>query len=648
MSYLAIYRRFRPTDFSDVVGQEHVVTTLINQIKTERIGHAYLFCGARGTGKTTVARIFARAINCLTPNDGSPCGHCEVCEKLNNPSNLDILEIDAASNNKVDNVQEIRANVQYPPVAGKYKVYIIDEVHMLTTEAFNALLKTLEEPPKHAVFILATTEPHKLPATILSRCMRFDFHLVADKVIENLIEKIYDEVGKSYEKEATALIAKFGEGSIRDALSLADLCISYSDQKLTYKQVIDILGASDSTKTADLLTGILNSDVGKVLSVIEELTGLGKSISVLTKDVLSMVRDVLVVKTCKGAKEILMLPDREYDKLIELSDSADNHRFLRILEIFTAIETDLRYSTHPRIVFEAAAVKATLPSADYNNDALISRISALEKTVESLLKNGVKLAKAETFADVPENAVETQKSAYKPIIEQNVADKAEKTEKTSEAQKPAYKPDNGQIATIPKFESSPEAPVNSERLSGFDYEPDEPPAIEESYAPPENQIGFDGFDNFYTSPATEASRVKKAEIDEALSAKTSPATSQTPPTTATATSGEVIRDRISDARLWGTVIRKLRSDKHIMLWIACQELDAEVKNNQLVITAEGENEYNLLIKKESMETLQSIVSSLAPYTVTVQRSDSGDSSEQFSEDAKKVKEMFGGDIKIEN
>ncbi len=642
MSYLAIYRRFRPTDFSDVVGQEHVVTTLINQIKTERIGHAYLFCGARGTGKTTVARIFARAINCLTTNDGSPCGHCEVCEKLSNPSNLDILEIDAASNNKVDNVQEIRANVQYPPVAGKYKVYIIDEVHMLTTEAFNALLKTLEEPPKHAVFILATTEPHKLPATILSRCMRFDFHLVADKVIENLIEKIYDEVGKPYEKEATALIAKSGEGSIRDALSLADLCISYSDEKLTYKQVIDILGASDSSKTADLLTGILDSDVGKVLSVIEELTGLGKSISVLTKDVLSMVRDVLVVKTCKGAKDILMLPEREYDKLLQLSDSADNHRFLRILEIFTAIETDLRYSTHPRIVFEAAAVKATLPSADYNNDALISRISALEKTVESLIKNGVKVEKSERYetktevsADSSEKAVEAQKSAYKPIIEQNAAEKVGKTEKPLETKKSAYKPENSQIASIPKFESSPEAPINGERLSGFDYEPDEPLAIEESYAPPENQIGFDGFDNFYDSKSTEATPAKKTEPDQ---------TSIKSPTT----SGEVIRDRISDARLWGTVIRKLRSDKHIMLWIACQELDAEVKNNQLVITAEGENEYNLLIKKESMETLQSIVSSLAPYTVTVQRPDGGDSREQFAEDAKKVKEMFGGDIKIED
>lgn len=619
MSYLAIYRRFRPTDFNDVVGQEHVVTTLINQIKTDRIGHAYLFCGARGTGKTTVARIFARAINCLTPDNGSPCGKCEVCEKLSSQSNLDILEIDAASNNKVDNVQEIRANVQYPPVAGRFKVYIIDEVHMLTTEAFNALLKTLEEPPKHAVFILATTEPHKLPATILSRCMRFDFHLVADKVIENLIEKIYDEVGKSYEKEATALIARSGEGSIRDALSLADLCISYSDEKLTYKQVIDILGASDTTKTADLLSGILDSDVGRVLTVIEELTGLGKSISVLTKDLLSMIRDVLVIKTCKGAKDILMLPDREYEKLLLLSEKTDNHRFLRVLEIFTSIETDLRYSTHPRIVFEAAAVKAALPSQDYNNDALISRITALEKTVENLVKNGVTVAKKSDYVDkAPKGEVEYDSAAEYKKVEQ----------------KSAYKPVNSQIATTPKYESSPEAPVDKPRLSGFDYAPDEPLPEEESYIPPENQLGFDSIADLSALVSQDKSDRQKAEIDNAVKE-----------TSSFQVSGEVIRDRVSDARLWGTVIRKLRADKHIMLWIACQEVDAQVSDEKLIITAEGENEYNLLVKKESLETLQSIVSNFAPYKVIVRKT--GGDEENFSAEAEKVKEMFGGNIKIE-
>lgn len=616
MSYLAIYRRFRPTTFSEVVGQEHVVTTLINQIKTERIGHAYLFCGARGTGKTTVARIFARAINCQSPENGSPCGKCEVCTRLDGPANLDIIEIDAASNNKVDNVQEIRANVQYPPVAGRYKVYIIDEVHMLTTEAFNALLKTLEEPPKHAVFVLATTEPHKLPATILSRCMRFDFHLVSDKVIEDLICKIYDEVGKTYEKEAVSLIARSGEGSIRDALSLADLCISYSDEKLTYKQVIDVLGASDSSKTATLLKGILNSEVGSVLSIIDELTGLGKSVSVLTKDVLNMVRDVLVVKTCSGAKEVLALPQSEYDRLKEIADLAENHRFLRILEIFTAIETDLRYSTHPRIVFEAAAVKAAMPSEDYNVDALTARISALEKKIEELTKNGVKVVAS---VDSTENVSKKQPSSVAPPA-------------TYEEQKPL---DTDEKSTYkPVIEEKPAKTVEkTTRLSGFDYISDEDaPPIDEAYAPPEEQMSFTSFET--------AIPLEKAPAREAKSAADEkPSTS----------SNAVIRDRVSDARLWGTIIRKLRSEKHIMLWIACQELDAKVEGDTLVIFAEGENEYNLLVKKESTDTLQSILSSLAPYKLKIHRVGADESdSESFRRDAEAVKAAFDGKIEIKD
>lgn len=616
MSYLAIYRRFRPTTFSEVVGQEHVVTTLINQIKTERIGHAYLFCGARGTGKTTVARIFARAINCQSPENGSPCGKCEVCTRLDGPANLDIIEIDAASNNKVDNVQEIRANVQYPPVAGRYKVYIIDEVHMLTTEAFNALLKTLEEPPKHAVFVLATTEPHKLPATILSRCMRFDFHLVSDKVIEDLICKIYGEVGKTYEKEAVSLIARSGEGSIRDALSLADLCISYSDEKLTYKQVIDVLGASDSSKTAALLNSILNSEVGSVLSIIDELTGLGKSVSVLTKDVLNMVRDVLVVKTCSGAKEVLALPQSEYDRLKEIADLAENHRFLRILEIFTAIETDLRYSTHPRIVFEAAAVKAAMPSEDYNVDALTARISALEKKIEELTKNGVKVIAS---VDSAENASKNQPSSAAPSATY------EEQKPFNSDEKSTYKPVIEE-KTVKKVDETP-------RLSGFDYISDEDaPPIDEAYAPPEEQMSFASFET-------------ALPLEKVPAPASKPAAEEKPSTSSNA----VIRDRVSDARLWGTIIRKLRSEKHIMLWIACQELDAKVEGDTLVIYAEGENEYNLLVKKESTDTLQSILSSLAPYKLKIQRLGANESdSESFRRDAEAVKAAFDGKIKIED
>ena len=227
MAYLALYRKYRPNTFDGLIGQEHIVKTLVNQIENDRLGHAYLFTGTRGTGKTSAAKIFAKAINCLNPKNGSPCGECECCRAISNPSNIDVIEIDAASNNGVNEIRDLREKVQYPPVSCKYKVYIIDEVHMLTGAAFNALLKTLEEPPKHAVFILATTEVHKIPATILSRCMRFDFRLISNEKIASLISKIYDEQDKDYEKEAVYAIAKAGEGSIRDALSIADTAISF-------------------------------------------------------------------------------------------------------------------------------------------------------------------------------------------------------------------------------------------------------------------------------------------------------------------------------------------------------------------------------------------------------------------------------------
>ena len=305
MAYLALYRKYRPTTFEGLIGQEHIVKTLVNQIKSERLGHAYLFTGTRGTGKTSAAKIFAKAINCLNPVNGSPCGKCESCMALNDPSNIDVVEIDAASNNGVNEIRDLREKVQYPPVSCKYKVYIVDEVHMLTGAAFNALLKTLEEPPKHAVFILATTEVHKIPATILSRCMRFDFRLISTEKIAKLISNIYDEQGKAYEKEAVFALAKAGDGSIRDALSIADIAISYNADKLTYDDVMEILGSSNAQLLTAFVKETLSSNTGKVLDIIDQLASLGKSMGVLTKDVCAMIRDLLVVKTCQNANSIL-------------------------------------------------------------------------------------------------------------------------------------------------------------------------------------------------------------------------------------------------------------------------------------------------------------------------------------------------------
>lgn len=381
MSYLALYRRYRPDTFDKLIGQEHIVKTLVNQIENDRLGHAYLFTGTRGTGKTSAAKIFAKAVNCLSPVNGSPCGKCEACRALADPSNIDVTEIDAASNNGVNEIRELREKVQYPPVSVKYKVYIVDEVHMLTGAAFNALLKTLEEPPRHAIFILATTEAHKIPATILSRCMRFDFKLIPTERIAKLIADIYDEEGKKYEKEAVFAIAKAGEGSIRDALSVADIALSYGEGTLTYKDVTEILGSSGTELIRDFTEKLLASDTGGILEEVNSLASLGKSMGVLTRDVTAYLRDLLVVKTCSEPNKILGLPADKLEELKKLASATNDSRILRAMEIFAEAETNLKYTTHPRVVFETAAIKAALPQADLDTEALIARIKTLEDKI---------------------------------------------------------------------------------------------------------------------------------------------------------------------------------------------------------------------------------------------------------------------------
>lgn len=380
MAYLAFYRMFRPDTLDKVVRQEHIVKILKNQIESGKIGHAYLFCGPRGTGKTSVAKIFARAINCESPVNGSPCGKCATCRALAEGSNLDISEIDAASNNGVDEMRDLREKVQYPPVAGKYKVYIIDEVHMLTASAFNAVLKTLEEPPAHAVFILATTEPQKIPATILSRCMRFDFKLIPQHDLEGLLKGILQKIGKEYEDEAVAAIARAGAGSARDTLSIADMCVSYSAGKLTYDDVNAVLGSADFYKIAQTVNMLLTDNSGGALSCAEEIFAGGKSAGVFVKDVLSFLNSVSVAKMCRNAKEILNLPEEMFAEVCKIAQ-ADGHKILRATEIFVKAEGDMRYASDARVVLETAILRCTLPEADYNIDSLIARVAALEKKI---------------------------------------------------------------------------------------------------------------------------------------------------------------------------------------------------------------------------------------------------------------------------
>ena len=384
MSYQALYRAFRPTTLDGLVRQEHIVRILKNQIATGRVGHAYLFCGPRGTGKTSTAKIFARAINCESPKGGSPCGKCAACRALADPANLDVTEIDAASNNGVNEMRDLREKVQYPPVACRYKVYIVDEVHMLSDSAFNALLKTLEEPPKHAVFILATTEPHKLPATILSRCMRFDFKLIPQEDIEAHLKTVLKAVGKDYEDEAVAAIARAGAGSMRDSLSVADMCISYSTGKLTYADVNEVLGSADFYEIAKLGEAILTENASDALTETEKVLASGKGAAVLARDLLSFFNRCTVAKTCKNGNALLQLPAEMYAETERIAKAAEGRALLRVSEIFAALETELRYSVSPRVVLETAVVRASMPETDGGAPALERRIAKLEEALRAL------------------------------------------------------------------------------------------------------------------------------------------------------------------------------------------------------------------------------------------------------------------------
>lgn len=383
MSYQALYRTFRPTTLAGLVRQEHIVRILVNQIETGRIGHAYLFCGPRGTGKTSTAKIFAKSINCEHPENGSPCGKCATCRALADPSNLDITEIDAASNNGVNEMRDLREKVQYPPVSARYKVYIVDEVHMLSDSAFNALLKTLEEPPRHAVFILATTEPQKLPATILSRCMRFDFKLIPQADLEAHIKNILGKIGKEYEEEAVSAIARAGAGSVRDSLSIADICISYSRGKLTYADVNEVLGSADFYEIAKLGEAILSENVSDALTETERVIASGKGVGVLNKDILNFINNCSIAKSCRNANAILNLPQEMFAEIGRIAEKADGRKILRCAEIFTGIEADMRYSVSPRIILETAIVKACMPETDYDALALSRRLDAMEAKLKS-------------------------------------------------------------------------------------------------------------------------------------------------------------------------------------------------------------------------------------------------------------------------
>lgn len=397
MSYQALYRKWRPTDFKDVKGQEHIVQTLQNQIKSDRIGHAYLFCGTRGTGKTTVAKILAKAVNCQNPKDGNPCGECPTCKAIAAGTSMNVIEIDAASNNGVDNIREIREEVQYSPTEGKYKVYIIDEVHMLSIGAFNALLKTLEEPPSYVIFILATTEAHKIPITILSRCQRYDFHRISIETIADRLSELMKEENITVEDKAIKYIAKAADGSMRDALSLLDQCIAfYLGKELKYDNVLEVLGAVDTTVFAEMLELLLKSDVSGCMELLEQMVMQGRDLTQFVSDFIWYLRNLLLVKTTDDEEKLEDIIDVSTDSLKQLSQEAkltDMETLMRYIRVLSDLANDLRYATQKRIKVEVALIKLAKPAMEQSKDMddVISRLTVLESQLadaQKMLKNG--------------------------------------------------------------------------------------------------------------------------------------------------------------------------------------------------------------------------------------------------------------------
>ena len=593
MAHLALYRMFRPTTLDDVVRQEHIVTVLKNQINTGKVGHAYLFCGPRGTGKTSIAKIFAAAINCQTPKDGSACGKCEACKALKDPSNLDITEIDAASNNGVNEMRDLREKVQYPPVAGKFKVYIIDEVHMLSTGAFNALLKTLEEPPSHAVFILATTESQKIPATILSRCMRFDFKLIPQADLEARLRHVFDSIGKKYDDEAIAAIARAGAGSVRDMLSVADTCVSYTSGKLTYAHVTAVLGTADFSAVAKLCSAILSGDSGAAFERAEGFLAAGKSVGMLLGDVLNFLNACAVAKTCRDGKAILALPDDMYAEVAGIAKAADGHRLLRVTEIFAGVETDLKYSTSPRILFETAVLKASMPQADYDIEALIARITDLENKLASgaFVQNAGGMY-ATSSVSVPKT------EEVKPVKKQDL---------------PA-----------PKVEEEEYIPMD------YDAPPDEMEMGGNAY--------FDEGIAPVKKPSATAQSVKKATPMVASSTPVSPAPMQ-------AAAPAAVKPAVSgDARtVFGTFLRSVRKTaRNGVLITICMDLDGVFEDGLFVLYTQSETAYRSLTREDHYALIVQAFAAIGMSEGSFEIRLRGKKSDAFNKAVDEIKATFNG------
>ena len=437
MAYQAIYRRWRPMVFDDVIGQEHITKTLKNQIMNGSTAHAYLFCGTRGTGKTSTAKILARAVNCLNPREGNPCNECAVCKGLLDESILDVAELDGASKNKVENIREIIDDVMFLPSVAKKKVYIIDEVHMVTTSAFNALLKTLEEPPAHVMFILATTELNKVPITVLSRCQQFEFRRITNQDIASRMGTILTSDGVQAEDAALSLIAELGDGSMRDALSILDKCIGAADGVLTYDDVVKTVGIADSDALFALCSDIAAGATKGALEKLDEVMEKGKELGLFAERLLKYLRDILVVKVTENSETFLNTSEENKEKIVELTTQFSKERLIRAIDLLCTAYNQAKYSGFSRTVYEMALVKMCEPDVEDKEEALLDRIA----TLEAKLANGAAVAKP-----VQEEKTETISAAKTPAVAQTTEQEPvkQKEEPKADKPKPTVKAENGE------------------------------------------------------------------------------------------------------------------------------------------------------------------------------------------------------------
>ena len=422
MGYQALYRRYRPARFEDFVGQEAVIRTLRSQVMSGRIAHAYLFCGTRGTGKTSTAKVFARAVNCENPQNGDPCGECATCRALSEESSLDILEIDAASNNGVDEIRDLREKVKYPPQTGRYRVYIIDEVHMLSAGAFNALLKTLEEPPAYVVFILATTEPQKLPATILSRCQRFDFHRIPMQQIIERMKVAVEKEGIAAEDAALARIARAAEGGMRDAWSIMDMCLGYAQEDgagLTEALVLRVLGASDRGFLFEFADRLIGADASGALAMVDEMMRMGREVQVFVRDVSAHLRALMLADVCgeEHAAELLDVTQEDASAYVAQARRTSHVRLMRMLDLFLASETDMKWVSQPRFALEVAVIRACEPEESVQLEALIARVDELERKLREGVVVAQRAAAPAAGSAAPASRAEAAAPAPAPVKE---------------------------------------------------------------------------------------------------------------------------------------------------------------------------------------------------------------------------------------